>query len=89
MFPNLTVEETLAYSALLRLPKRMTLEQKYDRVNDVIMELGLNACRHTRIGDANSRGISGGERKRVSIGIEMVTQPQILVFLVLLYWLIL
>lgn len=79
MFANLTVEETLMCSALLRLPKKMSLKEKKQRVDDVIMELGLDGCRSTRVGSVLERGISGGERKRVSIGIEMVTQPHILV----------
>ncbi|KAI8927875.1 P-loop containing nucleoside triphosphate hydrolase protein [Entophlyctis helioformis] len=78
MFKTLSVEETLTYSAMLRLPESMPTAEKTRRVNDIIMDLGLNNCRSTRIGDTENRGISGGERKRVSIGIEMVTDPQIL-----------
>jgi len=44
-------------------------------VDEVIRTLGLEKCQATRIGDPNKRGISGGERKRTSIGIELVTQP--------------
>lgn len=66
------------YSARLRLPRNLTRAEKIERVNIVIAQLGLEGCRNTKIGDEQDRGISGGERKRVSIGIELVTDPQIL-----------
>jgi ABC-type multidrug transport system ATPase subunit len=78
LFPNLTVFETIMYSAKLRIPRTFSIEEKTDRVNKVILMLGLEGCRNTKIGDSINRGISGGERKRVSIGIELVTDPQIL-----------
>ncbi|KAJ3330848.1 hypothetical protein HDU76_004694 [Blyttiomyces sp. JEL0837] len=78
MFTNLSVEETLTYAATLRLPSSMTKAQKQAQVNSIIMQLGLDGCRKTWIGDSMTRGISGGERKRVSIGIELVTNPSIL-----------
>ncbi|KAL2916348.1 hypothetical protein HK105_204104 [Polyrhizophydium stewartii] len=78
MHSTLTVEETIAYSAHLRLPSTMSRAEKAARVDQIIMDLGLNSCRATRIGDHDTRGISGGERKRVSIGIELVTNPAIL-----------
>ena len=60
MFNNLTVYETLMYSALLRLPSSMLKSSKIDRVNEIIGQLGLEDCRNTRIGSRESRGISGG-----------------------------
>ncbi|KAJ3087492.1 ATP-binding cassette sub- G member 2 [Quaeritorhiza haematococci] len=79
MYSNLTVTETLQYSALLRLPsKSLSRREKLDRVENIIMELGLNGCRNTYIGNSMVRGVSGGERKRVAIGVELVTQPKIL-----------
>ena len=71
MFRNLTVFETLRYAAKLRLPRKMSEAEKLERVEAVIASLGLQGCRDTRIGDTQTKGISGGERKRVSIGIEM------------------
>ena len=50
----------------------------------IISELGLNGCVETRIGGNGVRGVSGGERKRVSIGIELLTNPRLL-FLVCIY----
>jgi energy-coupling factor transporter ATP-binding protein EcfA2 len=56
----------------------MTYKEKIERVENVISVLGLESCRNTYIGNSQHRVISGGERKRVSIGIELVTDPQIL-----------
>lgn len=78
MFAELTVEETLTYAALLRLPVSMPKEKKLLRVQKVIQELGLNKVKDTMIGNQIIRGISGGERKRVNIGSELVTDPALL-----------
>ncbi|XP_042479099.1 ABC transporter G family member 22-like isoform X2 [Macadamia integrifolia] len=80
VFPHLTVKETLTYSALLRLPSTLTKEQKEGRVMNVIGELGLESyrCQNTIIGGAFVRGISGGERKRVCIGNEILLNPSLL-----------
>ncbi|RKO89550.1 P-loop containing nucleoside triphosphate hydrolase protein [Blyttiomyces helicus] len=78
MYTNLSVFDTLTYSAMLRLPASLPPEAKAERVETIIMQLGLNGCRDTWIGNAEHKGISGGERKRVSIGIELVTAPRIL-----------
>ncbi|RKO90319.1 P-loop containing nucleoside triphosphate hydrolase protein [Blyttiomyces helicus] len=78
MYTNFSVFDTLTYSALLRLPSSLTPAEKAERVETIIMQLGLNGCRDTWIGNAEHKGISGGERKRVSIGIELVTDPRIL-----------
>uniref|UniRef100_A0A2N9FP11 ABC transporter domain-containing protein n=1 Tax=Fagus sylvatica TaxID=28930 RepID=A0A2N9FP11_FAGSY len=78
LFPHLTVKETLTYAALLRLPKTLTIEQKEKRALDVIHELGLERCQDTMIGGSFVRGVSGGERKRVSIGNEIIINPSLL-----------
>lgn len=78
LFPQLTVEETLVFAAFLRLPARMSKQQKRDRVDAIITELNLERCRHTKIGGAFVRGVSGGERKRTSIGYEILVDPSLL-----------
>ncbi|KAJ1891813.1 hypothetical protein LPJ66_006710, partial [Kickxella alabastrina] len=79
MHPLLSVHETLSYASKLRLPNTSyTPEQKAERVNIVIQQLRLENARNTRIGDATTRGVSGGERKRVSIGTELLTDPRLL-----------
>ncbi|CAO2830066.1 unnamed protein product [Amaranthus hypochondriacus] len=78
LYPHLTVLETLTYTALLRLHKNLTRKDKIDQVDMVISELGLTRCRNTMIGGPLFRGVSGGERKRVSIGQEMLVNPSLL-----------
>ncbi|GJN30346.1 hypothetical protein PR202_gb18641 [Eleusine coracana subsp. coracana] len=78
LFTHLTVKETLTYAALLRLPKTMTRQQKKERAMDIIYELGLERCQDTMIGGSFVRGVSGGERKRVCIGNEILTNPSLL-----------
>ncbi|XP_038695714.1 ABC transporter G family member 15-like [Tripterygium wilfordii] len=75
---TLTVRETLTYSALLRLPKTMTKEEVTDTVEGTICEMGLQDCADTMIGNWHSRGISGGEKKRLSIALEILTKPRLL-----------
>lgn len=75
---TLTVYETLLYAALLRLPGDMTRHEKEDRVRCVVRALGLDKCQDTIIGGFFRRGVSGGERKRVSIGVELLINPVIL-----------
>ncbi|XP_020696922.2 ABC transporter G family member 26 [Dendrobium catenatum] len=78
LFPQLTVEETLVFAAFLRLPKNMTRQHKYSKADAIIKQLSLERCRHTKVGGAFVRGISGGERKRTSIGYEILVDPSLL-----------
>ncbi|KAI5118132.1 hypothetical protein M0805_001731 [Coniferiporia weirii] len=75
---TLTVYETVLYSALLRLPRDMSLEAKKYRTLETMNELGILGIRDMRIGDSSHRSISGGEKRRVSIACELVTSPSIL-----------
>lgn len=77
-YPHLTVAETLLFTALLRLPQSLTRDEKAQHAESVIEELGLTQCRNGMVGGALVRGISGGERKRVSIGQEMLINPSLL-----------
>jgi len=79
MYESLTVDETLSYAAALRLPKTMTKAQKKQRVDNVIETLGLPKCRNTLIGGITMQGVSGGERKRVAVGHELLINPAFLV----------
>ncbi|XP_043809715.1 ABC transporter G family member 22 isoform X3 [Manihot esculenta] len=78
VFSHLTVKETLTYAALLRLPNMLTREEKIERALNVIRELGLERSQNTVIGGKFVRGISGGERKRVCIGHEILLNPSLL-----------
>lgn len=80
MFPMLTVEETIMFAAQLRLAdKKYSRLQKVERVANVLQQLRLSHVRGSKIGDTLNRGVSGGERKRVSIGVGLVTDPDMLV----------
>ncbi|XP_002912447.1 ATP-binding cassette sub-family G member 8 [Ailuropoda melanoleuca] len=79
LLPNLTVRETLAFVAQLRLPRTFSQAQRDERVDDVIAELRLRQCANTRVGNAYVRGVSGGERRRVSIGVQLLWNPGILI----------
>jgi ABC-type multidrug transport system ATPase subunit len=78
LMSTLTVYETVLYSALLRLPREMSLEAKKFRTMETMNELGILGIKDSRIGDSGRRSISGGEKRRVSIACELVTSPSIL-----------
>ncbi|KAJ2001983.1 (ABC) transporter, partial [Coemansia thaxteri] len=73
-----TVYEAVMTSALLRLPRTMSVTAKEERVQEVLVELGLWSVRDSKIGKNGARGISGGEMRRVSIACELVTSPAII-----------
>ncbi|KAG6761006.1 hypothetical protein POTOM_034195 [Populus tomentosa] len=75
---TLTVRETLNYSAHLRLPSSMAKEEIDDIVEGTIMEMGLQECSDRLIGNWHLRGVSGGEKKRLSIALEILIRPQLL-----------
>ncbi|XP_051151555.1 ABC transporter G family member 14-like [Andrographis paniculata] len=78
LYPHLTVFETLLFTALLRLPNTLSKDDKTQHVQHVIDELGLAKCKNSMIGGPLFRGISGGEKKRVTIGQEMLINPTLL-----------
>ncbi|KAL3688826.1 hypothetical protein R1sor_015135 [Riccia sorocarpa] len=78
LFPHLTVKETLVYAALLKLPREFSREEKIQRAKDVIIDLGLEKCKDMIVGSRSLRGVSRGERKRVSIGHELLLDPSLL-----------
>uniref|UniRef100_A0A3Q3AI30 ATP-binding cassette, sub-family G (WHITE), member 2c n=1 Tax=Kryptolebias marmoratus TaxID=37003 RepID=A0A3Q3AI30_KRYMA len=76
---TLTVRENLLFSANLRLsPKLYSSADKNNRVSAILQDLGLTDCADTKIGTDFLRGVSGGERKRCSIGMELITSPSLL-----------
>ncbi|KAJ2807961.1 hypothetical protein H4R20_001062 [Coemansia guatemalensis] len=79
MHAMLTVNETLTYASRLRLPNsQYTQSEKSERVASIIKKLRLEGIKNSQIGNAKTRGVSGGERKRVSIGAELLTDPHLL-----------
>lgn len=79
MHPELTVSQAVWFGARLRLPRDYSDAEIESRVATVINELGLTGCEHVRIGSADRRGISGGQRKRVNVALELITDPPMLV----------
>ncbi|XP_060043771.1 broad substrate specificity ATP-binding cassette transporter ABCG2 isoform X1 [Erinaceus europaeus] len=75
---TLTVRENLQFSAALRLPTMMDSREKNERIDKIIKELGLDKVADSKVGTQFIRGVSGGERKRTSIGMELITDPSIL-----------
>jgi len=80
LIPTLTVRECVKYSALLRLPRDMSPEEINDRVEGVLRELLIEHIGDSQVGGSGKiRGVSGGERRRVTIAMELVTDPSIIV----------
>ncbi|TXG70340.1 hypothetical protein EZV62_005275 [Acer yangbiense] len=77
-FGTLSVREILTYSAHLRLPSKMTNDEIDEIVQETIVKMGLQDCAENKIGNWHLRGISTGEKRRVSIGVEILTQPKVL-----------
>ncbi len=71
--------QALWYAARLRLPRDMGDEEIAGRITKVLSQLGLEGTENTRVGDQRKRGISGGQRKRVNLAMELLTDPPILV----------
>ena len=78
LLPTLTVRETLQYAADLRLPPPTTTAERRKVVEEVILELGLKDCANTRIGNNVHKGCSGGEKRRTSLGIQLLSSPSVL-----------
>eukprot|EP00466_Bigelowiella_natans_P018974 jgi/Bigna1/90187/estExt_fgenesh1_pg.C_640082 len=77
-YSQMTVWETLMFTAELRLPKKMSFEEKKQRAEDVMTKLGLAKAKDTIVGNRKIRGISGGEKKRLSIACELISNPKII-----------
>ncbi|KAH9255064.1 hypothetical protein BASA81_006823 [Batrachochytrium salamandrivorans] len=74
LFPFLTVREMLTFSAMLR-SSQLDFDSQVARV---VQELELHNCQETQIGDKFTKGISGGQARRVTVGIELLANPSVL-----------
>jgi ABC-type multidrug transport system ATPase subunit len=74
----MTVQETLDMVAALRLPRALSAAERAAAVDDVLARLDLVSVRNTIVGNRKTRGVSGGERKRLSIACELLSAPSLL-----------
>ncbi|GER44628.1 ABC transporter G family member [Striga asiatica] len=77
-FSQLTVRETLSLAAELQLQDISSVEERDEYVNNLLFKLGLVSCADSRVGDAKVRGISGGEKKRLSLACELIASPSVI-----------
>eukprot|EP00270_Netrium_digitus_P009741 TRINITY_DN2981_c0_g1_i1.p1 TRINITY_DN2981_c0_g1~~TRINITY_DN2981_c0_g1_i1.p1 ORF type:complete len:753 (-),score=269.12 TRINITY_DN2981_c0_g1_i1:256-2514(-) len=77
-FSQLTVRETLVLAAKMQLPEKMADKEKEEVVENLMQKLGLVSVAETVVGDAKVRGISGGEKKRLSVACELVGRPSVI-----------
>lgn len=77
-FSQMTVKETLMMAIEMRTATSATHQERQQAVEQVIRRLGLAKCAETPVGDAKTRGLSGGEKKRLSIAVELVARPQLI-----------
>lgn len=77
-FSQMTVRETLLMAVELRNASAKTPAEREAVVEGVIRRLGLSKCADTAVGDAKTRGLSGGEKKRLAIACELVARPQLI-----------
>lgn len=78
LMPSLTVRESLRFAAGLRLPRWMSKGEKNGRAEEILLKMGLKECADNLIGNELIKGISGGEKRRVSIAIQILTDPKVL-----------
>jgi ABC-type multidrug transport system ATPase subunit len=83
-FSMLTARETIELAAFLQLPGHQRKKERKHTVNTILESLGLKAHQHRRIGErvtggtsTSKGGLSGGERRRLSVGVELVTAPKV------------
>ncbi|TMW63035.1 hypothetical protein Poli38472_005653 [Pythium oligandrum] len=77
-YANITVLEHLTFQARLRMGTRFSPQDREQRVAQIIRELGLTKVINTPIGDVQVKGLSGGQRKRLSFATELLTNPSLL-----------
>nr|GFB34449.1 ABC transporter G family member 11-like [Tanacetum cinerariifolium] len=78
LLDSLAVKETVYYSAELQLPKSMPRSEKKERADKIFSDMGLQDSVNTRIGGWGVKGLSGGQKRRVSICLELLTHPKLL-----------
>lgn len=76
LLSQFTPKEAIRFSANLHM--KASDEEKNKKVDQLIRALGLERCQNTKIGNVFEKGVSGGERKRTSIAVELITNPSVI-----------
>ena len=77
--PLLSVEENIDCASVIRCP-HMNLAERRKRADSILVELGLSECRHRRAGNSQNKLLSGGERKRLNAGLDMISTAEVFLF---------
>ncbi|GAB5354528.1 hypothetical protein AAMO2058_000126200 [Amorphochlora amoebiformis] len=77
-FGTMTVREVMYFTARIRLPESMKDEEKIGRADEIMTLLGIGKCCDSIVGTPFQRGISGGERKRLNIAVQLITWPSLI-----------
>lgn len=77
-FPHMTVRETLKFRVELKVGSRLSEHARDEMVRELLEQLGLTKVADSLVGSSKVRGISGGERKRLSIAVEMISAPAVI-----------
>jgi ABC-type lipopolysaccharide export system ATPase subunit len=75
---HFTVAESLGFTAELRMDARSTATDRAEQQEYLLKLMGIFECRNTLVGDSRHKGISGGERKRLCIAMELLSKPSLL-----------
>ncbi|MCJ1231041.1 hypothetical protein MMC12_007716 [Toensbergia leucococca] len=75
---SLTVHETLDFAARLALPSSVSKKERIDRIAELLNSFGIHGQANTIIGTPIRKGISGGQKRRVSVASQLITGPKIL-----------
>jgi len=77
-FGTMTVKQILYFAARIRLPESMSENEKRNRADMIMKLLGIEKCANSIVGTLFQRGISGGERKRLNIAVQLITWPSLI-----------
>jgi len=92
LLPTATPRESFWFSAKLRLPSNLTRDDIHHKVEKLLDDLGLQECADVLCGNQVIKGISGGQKKRTSVGVELITDPTVSIIsyyrIIVLYYLI-
>ncbi|KAL9959098.1 hypothetical protein ACROYT_G036181 [Oculina patagonica] len=77
-YEELTVRQNLFFAAHMRLPKSMSHSRKFERVEQILAETGLTSLADTVVGGSVGQGLSGGQKRRLCVALQMINLPSVL-----------